>query len=70
VDVQRIAEVWDPAGQIAGTGYLITDRLILTAYRNIQQAGSTSQRAVEVRQLTLHGQHPTAWMAAKVLWPE
>ncbi|WP_369260048.1 trypsin-like serine protease [Streptomyces sp. R35] len=70
MDVQRVMEVWDPAGQIAGTGYLITNRLVMTAYHNIQHAGSTSQRAVEVRQLTLYGQQPAAWVDAEVLWPE
>ncbi|MEU6005945.1 tetratricopeptide repeat protein [Streptomyces sp. NPDC047453] len=69
MDVQRVVEVWDAAGQIAGTGYLITDRLVLSAYHNIQHAGSTAQRAVEVRRLALHGEQPAAWIAAEVLWP-
>ncbi|MEE1759648.1 tetratricopeptide repeat protein [Streptomyces sp. SP18BB07] len=70
MDVRRVMEVWDPAGGIAGTGYLITDRLILTAFHNIQHAGSASDRAVEVRRLTRHGDQETAWMSAEVLWPE
>ncbi|MFD4970150.1 tetratricopeptide repeat protein [Streptomyces sp. NPDC058424] len=70
VDVQRVVEVWDPAGQAAGTGYLITDRLVLTAHHNIQHAGSTPQRAVEVRRLARLGEQQAAWMAAEVLWPE
>ncbi|WP_406478579.1 FxSxx-COOH system tetratricopeptide repeat protein [Streptomyces sp. NBC_01615] len=70
MDVQRVMEVWDPAGQIAGTGYLITDNLVLTAYHNIQRAGSTTQRSVEVRRLGLHGEQHAEWMAAEMLWPE
>ncbi|MFF2130753.1 tetratricopeptide repeat protein, partial [Streptomyces olivochromogenes] len=66
-----MVEVWDPTGQIAGTGYLITDRLVLTAFHNIQQtAESASERPVEVRRLALHGEQPAAWVAAEVLWPE
>ncbi|MFF2130357.1 tetratricopeptide repeat protein, partial [Streptomyces olivochromogenes] len=66
-----MVEVWDPAGQIAGTGYLITDRLVLTAFHNIQHtAESASERPVEVRRLALHGEQPAAWVAAEVLWPE
>ncbi|MFF3504192.1 FxSxx-COOH system tetratricopeptide repeat protein [Streptomyces sp. NPDC003247] len=63
-------EVWDPGGGIAGSGYLVTDGLVLTAYHNVRHAGSVSGRAVEVRQLAPHGQRPTAWTAAEVLWPE
>ncbi|WP_369260051.1 tetratricopeptide repeat protein [Streptomyces sp. R35] len=71
MDVRRVMEVWDPTGQVAGSGYLITDHLVLTAFHNIQRAaGSASERAVEVRRLALHGEQPTAWVAAEVLWPE
>ncbi|MGI3226603.1 trypsin-like serine protease [Streptomyces sp. GTA36] len=70
MDVQRVVEVWDPTGQVAGTGYLITDRLVLTAFHNIQHAGSSSERAVEVRRLAMHGEQQTVWVAAEVLWPE
>ncbi|MFF1342053.1 FxSxx-COOH system tetratricopeptide repeat protein [Streptomyces sp. NPDC058290] len=71
MDTRRVTEVWDPVGKVAGTGYLITDRLVLTAHHNIQKAaGSASERAVEVRRLALHGEQPSAWMAAEVLWPE
>ncbi|WP_369260049.1 trypsin-like serine protease [Streptomyces sp. R35] len=70
MDVRRVMEVWDPAGRIAGTGYLIADRLVLTALHNIQSSATTSERAVEVRRLALHGQQPAAWVDAEVLWPE
>ncbi|MGW1672744.1 tetratricopeptide repeat protein, partial [Streptomyces sp. NPDC002324] len=53
-----------------GTGYLIADCLVLTAYHNIKQAGSASERAVEVRGLALYGEQPAAWVAAEVVWPE
>lgn len=68
--MQRVVEVWDPTGRIAGSGYLITDHLVLTAYHNIQRARSAPQRAVEVRRLALHGEQQAAWVAAEVLWPE
>ncbi|MFE9925761.1 tetratricopeptide repeat protein [Streptomyces sp. NPDC005774] len=70
MDVLRVMEVWDPTGRIAGTGYLITDRLVLTAYHNIQHAKSAYERAVEVRQLALHGERQTVWASAEVLWPD
>ncbi|MEV6018223.1 MULTISPECIES: FxSxx-COOH system tetratricopeptide repeat protein [unclassified Streptomyces] len=70
MNVQRVVEVWDPVGRIAGTGYLITDRLVLTAYHNVQGAGSTSPRAVELRRLALHGDKQSEWVAAEVQWPE
>ncbi|MFE0733122.1 trypsin-like serine protease [Streptomyces antibioticus] len=70
MDVRRVMEVWDPAGRIAGTGYLIADRLVLTALHNIQSSATTSEQAVEVRRLALYRQPPTAWVAAEVLWPE
>ncbi|MFF7342155.1 NACHT domain-containing protein [Streptomyces sp. NPDC008163] len=65
-----MVEIWDPAGRIAGTGYLITDHLVLTAYHNIERADARSGRAVEVRRLALHGEDQAAWAAAEVLWPE
>ncbi|MET8860468.1 tetratricopeptide repeat protein, partial [Streptomyces sp. NPDC004579] len=68
--MRRVMEVWDPAGGIAGTGYLVTDRLVLTAYHNVQRAGSSSRRAMEVRQLARHGERQTAWVSAEVLWPD
>ncbi|GAB7109721.1 hypothetical protein JCM4814A_80360 [Streptomyces phaeofaciens JCM 4814] len=70
MDVRRVMEVWDPAGGIAGTGYLVTDRLLLTAYHNIQHAESSSGRPVEVRQLARHGEQECAWASAEVLWPD
>ncbi|MFF3911179.1 tetratricopeptide repeat protein [Streptomyces sp. NPDC001848] len=70
MDIQRVVEVWDPAGRIAGTGYLVTDSLVLTAYHNIEHAGSASGRVVEVRRLARHGEQHAAWVAAEVLWPE
>ncbi|MGW1069250.1 tetratricopeptide repeat protein, partial [Streptomyces aureus] len=70
MDVRRVIEVWDPVGGIAGTGYLVTDRLVLTAYHNVQRAGSSSRRAMEVRQLARHGERQSAWVSAEVLWPD
>ncbi|WP_042407545.1 S1 family peptidase [Streptacidiphilus carbonis] len=70
MDVQRVVEVWNPAGKIAGTGYLITDRLVLTAHHNVRDADSASARALEVRRLAVYGEPPATWVAASVLWPE
>ncbi len=68
--MQRVVEVWDPAGRMAGTGYHVTDRLVLTAYHNIRHAGSAPRRAVEVRRLALHGEPSAVWVTAEVVWPE
>jgi hypothetical protein len=70
VDVQRVVEVWDPVGGKVGTGYLITERLVLTAHHNVQGASSASGRALQVRRLAVYGEPPTTWVAASVLWPE
>ncbi|MFG3101659.1 tetratricopeptide repeat protein [Streptomyces sp. NPDC048182] len=66
MDVRRVVEVWDPGAGIAGTGYLVTDRLVLTAFHNVRGPA----RAVEVRRLAPHGQRQDGWAAAEVLWPE
>lgn len=61
MDVRRVIEVWNPVGKCSGTGYLVADRLILTALHNVLGCG-----ALEVRRL---GSEAAAWVKAEVLWP-
>lgn len=71
MDVQRIVEVWNPVGETVGTGYLISDTLVLTAYHNVHPGGS-----VEVRPLAFSDRSvkqvaaSPGWMLADVLWPD
>ena len=61
MDVRRVVEVWNPVGKCSGTGYLVADRLILTALHNVLGC-----RALEVRRL---GSEAETWAKAEVLWP-
>ncbi|MEV0320831.1 FxSxx-COOH system tetratricopeptide repeat protein [Streptomyces sp. NPDC050658] len=63
MDARRIVEIWNPAGRMAGTGYLIADRLVLTAFHNAEGA-----RELEVR--GLDATDGGAWSPAELLWPE
>ncbi|MGW0755937.1 tetratricopeptide repeat protein [Streptomyces sp. NPDC002814] len=62
MDVRRVVEVWNPVGKCSGTGYLVADRLVLTALHNVLGCGG-----LEVRQL---GAQQPKWIAAEVLWPQ
>lgn len=71
MNLQRVMEVWNPDSKKAGTGYLITPHLVLTAYHNIQPRDSaTLSQRFEVRRLGLGPTEHWDWMAGKVLWPE
>ncbi|WP_405818368.1 tetratricopeptide repeat protein [Streptomyces sp. NBC_01390] len=61
MDVRRVVEIWNPVGKCAGTGYLVADRLVLTALHNVLGCGR-----LEVRRL---GDEESAWVAAEVCWP-
>lgn len=63
MDVRRVVEVWNPVGKCSGTGYLVADRLVLTAFHNVVGCGR-----LEVRGLDPEG--GAEWVAAEVLWPE
>ncbi|MEV8018810.1 tetratricopeptide repeat protein, partial [Streptomyces sp. NPDC086554] len=56
-------EIWSPSGKRAGSGYLVADRLVLTALHNVLGAVE-----LEVRRLDHEGH--ARWAAAEVLWPE
>ncbi|MEV0470625.1 tetratricopeptide repeat protein [Streptomyces prunicolor] len=60
VDVRRVVEIWNPVGKCSGTGYLVTDDLVLTALHNVLGCGD-----LEVRGLGADSK----WLAAEVLWP-
>ncbi|MCI3932041.1 tetratricopeptide repeat protein [Streptomyces sp. AN091965] len=59
MDVRRVVELWNPDAGLSGTGYLVADRLVLTALHTVRGAGE-----VEVRLLG-----GDAWARAEVLWP-
>ncbi|MFE2419741.1 tetratricopeptide repeat protein [Streptomyces hokutonensis] len=60
VDVRRVVEIWNPVGKCSGTGYLVTDDIVLTALHNVLSCG-----VLEVRGLG----GDSKWLAAEVLWP-
>ncbi|MFF5014558.1 hypothetical protein [Streptomyces sp. NPDC001165] len=63
MDKRRVMEIWNQAGKAVGTGYLITDRLVLTAFHNVETSGD-----LEVRALEPVG--ATDWVAAELIWPQ
>lgn len=65
MDLGRVMEIWSPAGRRVGSGYLVTDRLVLTAYHVVR--GTKAGQAVEVRQFDAEGR--TSWMTAQLCWP-
>lgn len=62
MDIRRVVEIWNPVGKCSGTGYLVADRLVLTALHNVLGCG-----VLEVRRL---GSEEPKWVAAEVLWPQ
>ncbi|HEX6354938.1 tetratricopeptide repeat protein [Actinophytocola sp.] len=58
MDRHRIMELWTSAGKV-GTGYLVADRLVLTAYH------VAAEGTVDVRPLG-----SATWTTAKLAWPE
>ncbi|MEU5687887.1 FxSxx-COOH system tetratricopeptide repeat protein [Streptomyces venezuelae] len=58
-------EIWNPGAGCSGTGYLVADRIVLTALHNV--LGSTGR--VEVRRL-VPGAGADRWATAELLWPE
>ncbi|MEV7194033.1 tetratricopeptide repeat protein [Streptomyces sp. NPDC093510] len=63
MDVRRVVEIWNPGEGCAGTGYLVADRIVLTALHNVRGTGG-----LEVRRLGPEGREP--WAAAELIWPE
>ncbi|MFD0209624.1 tetratricopeptide repeat protein [Streptomyces hirsutus] len=63
-------EVWNPGAKKAGTGYLVSTHLVLTAYHNVRRGSSGAGGQVEVRRLGLGAGETWEWVAAKVLWPD
>ncbi|MER5917035.1 tetratricopeptide repeat protein [Streptomyces sp. NPDC001982] len=65
MDLERVMEVWCPAGKRVGSGYLISDRLVLTAYHTVH--GTVAGGTVEVQQLDAQG--GDSWITAELCWP-
>ena len=65
MDAARVVEVWVPGKRRVGSGYLLADRLALTAYHVVQGAGNGAR--VEVRPLSAE---PGPWLESRVCWPD
>ncbi len=65
MDAARVVEVWVPGQRRVGSGYLLADRLALTAYHVVQGAGNGAR--VEVRPLPAE---PGPWLESRVCWPD
>lgn len=63
MDVRRVVEIWNPGAGCSGTGYLVADRIVITALHNVLGAAGR----VEVRRLA---PGDVRWAAAELLWPE
>ncbi|MFF7359972.1 FxSxx-COOH system tetratricopeptide repeat protein [Streptomyces sp. NPDC008125] len=61
MDVRRVVEIWNPSARSVGTGYLVADRLVLTAFHAV----APGEAECEVRALA-----GGSWAAAELLWPE
>ncbi|MET8687321.1 FxSxx-COOH system tetratricopeptide repeat protein [Streptomyces sp. NPDC004732] len=64
MDVRRVVEIWNPGARRSGTGFLVADRIVLTALHNALGA-----RQLEVRRLDPEGRDE-GWAGAELLWPE
>ncbi len=65
MDPERVVEVWVPALGRVGSGYLLTERLVLTSYHVMQ--GLPAGSPVEVRPLEVPQR--TQWLTASLSWP-
>ncbi|MFI1681845.1 tetratricopeptide repeat protein [Streptomyces sp. NPDC020607] len=63
MDVRRIVEIWNPGAKLSGTGFLVADRIVLTALHNVLGEGQP-----EVRRLD-PAARDDRWAAAELLWP-
>ncbi|MDH6522520.1 hypothetical protein M2163_000970 [Streptomyces sp. SAI-135] len=61
----RVVEVWVPLTRRVGSGYLLADHLVLTAYHVVRDLPPNTP--VEVRPLDRHARH--RWLASQVCWP-
>ncbi|AZM56296.1 hypothetical protein DMA15_29950 [Streptomyces sp. WAC 01529] len=68
--LQRVVEVWNPTSQRVGTGYLVTDHLVLTAHHNVSPSGAGGDGGLEIRRLGLGPAKDQPWVAARVVWPD
>lgn len=65
MDEARVVEIWVPAAGRVGSGYLLSDRLVLTAHHVVH--GIPVGAPVDVRPLSV-GQ-PSPWLSASLYWP-
>ncbi|MGW1720592.1 hypothetical protein [Streptomyces sp. NPDC002156] len=70
MDAAFVVEVWVPATRTVGTGYLVSNRLVLTAYHVVQ--GNPPGAPVEFRPLGWRAPskwQEGRWLVATVHWP-
>ncbi|MEU6237977.1 hypothetical protein [Kitasatospora sp. NPDC047058] len=65
MDTERVVEVWVPDTQEVGSGYLLTNSLVLTAYHVVK--GIRKHARIEVRPLSKGAGRP--WLTASMCWP-
>ncbi len=74
MDQARVVEVWAPgvgrrgAGRV-GTGYLLTDRLVLTSYHVVQSVVQSVVPGERIEVRPLEVPQRTGWLAADRCWP-
>jgi HEAT repeat protein len=66
MDAARVVEVWSPAVGLVGSGYLLSEGLVLTSYHVVP--GLERGAPVEVRPLSDRAEAP--WLAGRLSWPE
>ncbi|MCD7440989.1 serine protease [Streptomyces lincolnensis] len=67
MDIRRVTQIWAPQIGRAATGYLIGDRVVLTAWHAIAEPGDATQHPLEVRLFDEEGE--SEWATARRLWP-
>jgi hypothetical protein len=67
VDVSRLVQTWSPAISRAATGYLIGERLVLTAWHATGDRARPDDDGLQVRVFDPYGR--TRWLRASRIWP-
>ncbi|MEM7771666.1 MAG: trypsin-like peptidase domain-containing protein, partial [Cyanobacteria bacterium P01_A01_bin.37] len=66
LDQGRVAEIWVPASKERGSGYVLCNGCLVTAYHVIK--GHRNQ-GIQFRLLRDYQTHPNKWMNANIVWP-
>jgi len=65
LDQGRVAEIWVPASKERGSGYVLCDGCLVTAYHVIK---GHCEQGIQFRLLRDYQNHPDQWTMAKVIW--